>query len=424
MSAITHDAELRLGATRQRLDGFDELTITHDLLAPGSPTTVSLWRPPTDRPWPESALYQLAKVYSPVEFAIDGALQVRGVVERVAVGADHGGATLRLSFRDLTGAAQVADADPHLSLRSETLAGALQKLYQPLGIHVTVGADADEARSTLVGQRPGARARTSYSAELRRARREAASNVGPVGSDPEEVARARTGRSRRQHVDKFRIQPGQKVQAVADALCRRHGYLLFSAPYGDGVGLVIDRPATSPVLYQLTRKRQPDGSVRGNLLAGERTLDAMALPTEVTVFGHSPTTEREDIYHQSAVQNDVLAHPRVESVYLPRPRYLRDAHATKPQIAAQRARRELADANAGFDVYTATVQGWTQGSPGRGPWLYAVNTLAQLDDDETGTRGDWLITQVMFRRSRKDGTLTQMRLVPKGALQLYPDESP
>jgi len=397
VSAITHDAELRLGATRQRLDGFDELTITHDLLAPGSPTTVSLWRPPTDRPWPESELYRLAKVYSPVEFAIDGALQVRGVVERVAVGADHGGATLRISFRDLTGAAQVADADPHLSLRSETLLGALEKLYAAHGIHVTLGIDADDARSTLAGMRPGAR-------------------VSPA---------RRTRRPRRAHpVDKFRIQPGQKVQAVADALCRRHGYLLFSAPYGDGVGLVIDRPATSPVLYQLTRKRQPDGSVRGNLLVGERTLDAMTLPTEVTVFGHSPTTDREDIYHQSAVQNDVLAHPRVESVYLPRPRYLRDAHATKPQIAAQRARRELADANAGFDVYTATVQGWTQGSPGRGPWLYAVNTLAQMDDDETDTRGDWLITQVTFRRSRKDGTLTQMRLVPKGALQLYPDESP
>ena len=397
MSAITHDAELRLGATRQRLEGFDELTITHDLLAPGSPTTVSLWRPPTDRPWPESELYRLAKVYSPVEFAIDGALQVRGVVERVAVGADHGGATLRISFRDLTGAAQVADADPHLSLRSETLLGALEKLYAAHGIHVTLGIDADDARSTLAGMRPGAR-------------------VSPA---------RRTRRPRRAHpVDKFRIQPGQKVQAVADALCRRHGYLLFSAPYGDGVGLVIDRPATSPVLYQLTRKRQPDGSVRGNLLVGERTLDAMTLPTEVTVFGHSPTTDREDIYHQSAVQNDVLAHPRVESVYLPRPRYLRDAHATKPQIAAQRARRELAEANAGFDVYTATVQGWTQGSPGRGPWLYAINTLAQIDDDETDTRGDWLITQVTFRRSRKDGTLTQMRLVPKGALQLYPDESP
>lgn len=397
MSALVHDAELRLGATRQRLDGFDELTLTHDLLAPGSPTTVSLWRPPTDRPWPESALYALAKVYSPVELALDGAPQTRGVIERVAIGAEHSGSWLRLTFRDLTGAAQVADADPHLSLRSETLVGALQKLYAPLGINVTVGIDADEARTTLAGQRPGAR----------------------------NTPARRTRRPRRAHaVDRFRIQPGQKVQAVADALCRRHGYLLFVAPYGDGVGLVIDKPATSPVLYQLTRKRQPDGSVRGNLLTGERTLDASNLPTEVTVFGHSPTTDREDIYHQSAVQNDVLAHPRVESVYLPRPRYLRDPRATKPQVAQQRARRELAVANAAFDVYTATVQGWTQGAPGRGPWLYAINTLAQIDDDETGTRGDWLITQVTFRRSRKDGTLTQLRLVPKGAIQLYPDDSP
>lgn len=389
MSARTHDVELRLGPTRQRLDALDELTLTQDLLAPGSPTTVTLWRPPNAAPWPESDLYALARIYTPAEVWIDGALQVRGVVEKRSVHADHRGAQLRVTFRDLTGAGQVADADPRRSLRNVTLERALQILWVPTGLDVTVGASATEARRTLAGMRPGAR-----------------------------VSTARKSR-RAHHVDRFRIQPGQKIMQVSDALCRRHGYLLYTAPYGEGVGLVIDRPAyDSPVLYQLTRKRQADGTSRGNLLAGGHELDALQLPTEITITGHTHGTAREDAYHRITVANDRLTGPHLAAEFAPRPWYRRDARGHTPQLATQRARREMARANAAFDVYSATVQGWSQG---RGPWLYAVNCMARIDDDETGVRGDWLVTQVTFRRSRGSGTTTDLRLVPKGALVIEPD---
>ena len=56
-------------------------------------------------------------------------------------------------------------------------------------------------------------------------------------------ARTATGRrARRAHrVDQFRVKVGEKVWQLADQLCRRHGYLLYTAPSGDGVALVIER---------------------------------------------------------------------------------------------------------------------------------------------------------------------------------------
>ena len=47
---------------------------------------------------------------------------------------------------------------------------------------------------------------------------------------------------------------------------------------------------------------------------------------------------------------------------------------------------------------------------------------ATLDDVETGAAGDYLVTQVTMSRSRQRGTVSQLRLVPKGALVIEPDE--
>ncbi|NDH45511.1 MAG: hypothetical protein EBY04_03955, partial [Actinobacteria bacterium] len=83
------------------------------------------------------------------------------------------------------------------------------------------------------------------------------------------------------------MQPGTKVWALCEQLCRRHGYLLYTAPCEAGVGLVIDRPAyDSPVLYRFLRRRREDGSSEGNLLDGWQELDATQVPTSATVYGH------------------------------------------------------------------------------------------------------------------------------------------
>jgi prophage tail gpP-like protein len=388
MPAKVHDVEVRLGAARARLTALDEVRISHDMLSPGSVATVALWRQPGERPWPETELFRLAKVFAPVEVAVDGHLQVRGVLEKPRVGADRTGAGLWLSFRDLACAAMVAEASPSLSLRDVTLEEALRRLFEPIGIPVVVGANADDARAVQAGARPGARAPSA-----RRSRR-------------------------RHHVDRFRVQPGTKVWQLAEQLCRRHGYLLYTAPCEAGIGLVIDRPAyDSEVLYQFTRRRNDDGSSTATFLGGFREWDATQLPTSVKVFGHTPHTSREDARHCATVQNDRLTGPRVEPFTQVRPWYRKDKKARTPKVATQKARRLMAQANAGFDVLTLTAQGFGQGNR-----LFAINTMSRVNDEETGTTGDFLITQVSMIRSRAQGTTAQLRLVPKGSLVIEPDE--
>jgi len=384
-----HAVELRLGPERIAVGSWDSLTITHDLLAPTSPWTVTLWRAATMSPWPETDLWPLTRVETPVEVLVDGVVQVRGALGRCEVTGSRQGSPLTLSGRDHAAAAQIADAGPAISLRGVTLEDALRMLFDPLSINLTVGALADEARSALAGMRPGAPRSTS---STRRARR-------------------------RHRVDQFRVKVGEKVWALADQLCRRHGFLLYSAPSGDGVSLVIDRPAyDSPVLYRLTRKRQADGSYEGTILSGGRAVDSSQVPTAVTVFGHSAIASSADAKLRAEVENEGLVHPRVADAFAVRPRYLRDDKARTPDVCRQRARREIARAMAGFDVCTYTVQGWKQS--GR---LFAINAMAHIDDDLTGVHGDWLVTQVTMNRSRSAGHTATLRLVPKGALVIEPD---
>ena len=390
--AQTHDVELRLGPDGVRVGAVDELTVTHDLLAPTSPWTATLWRTASDAPWPESDLWPLAKVDTPAALVVAGAVQVRGYVTRCQVTASRAGSPLSITGRDQAAVAQMADADPAISLRNSTLEDALRRLFDVLGINLTVGMLAADARTALAGMRPGARV--------------------PAAS----TGRRRTAR-RRHKVDQFRVKVGEKVWQLADQLCRRHGYLLYSAPTGDGVALVIDRPAyDSPVLYRLDRKRQQDGSHEGAILAGGRTVDDSQVPTAVTVFGHAAIASREDARLRVRLENEGLVHPRVADAFPVRPRYLRDEKAKTQAQCTQRGRREIARAMAGFDVCEYTVQGF--GQDGK---LYAVNAMARVDDDVCGVRGDWLVTQVVMKRSKAGGHTAQLRLVPKGALVIEPD---
>ena len=188
------------------------------------------------------------------------------------------------------------------------------------------------------------------------------------------------------------------------------------------MGLVIDRPAYDAApAGTLSRRQRADGTWGGTILGGFLDLDATDVPTDVTVFGHGSLTAREDARHESTVGNDALssAH-RVADVHPARHRYVHDPRARTPQIAQQRARREIARAMANFAVYEAMVQGWSHGT-GREARLWTINTPATLDDELSGVRGHWLTTQVHFHRSSGRGHTTRLRLVPPGAIDLEPD---
>lgn len=385
--ARAHTVTLKIGAQELLVTTWDEITITLDLLQPGNPWTVTLWRTARGTAW--TLVRQAAQLLAPVTVEIDGAVQLRGVIERIKDGATRSGAPLTLSGRDLLAGALVSDVDPRLRMRNATLEEVIERAVEPLQIPVTVGVLADEVRRIQAGARPGAR-----SSGLRT--------------------------RRRQHVDRFRPKPGEKVWPFLAALAKRHGYLLYAGPWGDGVGLVIDRPAyDSAPVATLSRQQQPDGTWRGNILDGALDLNATEVPTEVTVYGRTRLTAPQDARHRATLTNDWMRTAnRVAETFPPRPRYLRDPRAHTPQIAEQRARHVIHRAMADFAVYEATVQGFSQGSPAR---LWTINSMVTIADGLTGVRGNWLVTRVDFSRSRQGGHTTRLRLVPPGSIDLEPD---
>lgn len=386
--ARSHVVTLSIGADAVEVTAWDEISITLDMLRPGSPWTVTLWRTGRGEAW--ARVQSVAKLYAPVEVRVDGAVQLRGVIEKIRDGASRAGAPLTLSGRDILAAAMVADVDPRLQLRDTTLAEAFERVLMPLGIEVVVGAEANEVRSIQAGARPGARIPSSSS------------------------------RARRQHrVDRFRPQVGQRAWDFLTQLARRHGYMIYTGPIEGGMGLVIDRPAYDAAPQgSLIRRRRADGTYAGNILDGTLSLDVTDVPTAVTVFGRTRLDAPQDARHSVTVVNADLASRRTADLWLPRPRYIRDTRARSPQIAEQRARHAIARAMQDFAVYEATAQGFSWGTQDR---LWTVNSMVSVDDEITGARDVWLCTSVTFNRSRAGGHTTRLRLVPPGTIDLEPD---
>jgi len=356
------------------------------MLAPGCPFTVTLHRAGREESWQE--LLDDALVFAPLVLEVNGAVQVRGLIRRRRTGADRQGRTLTVSGTDYAGVATVAEVPPTYSLKNTPLVAAIERLYAPLRIPVTVGAAATSAMETQTRTRRGSRG---------------------------------GGRARRRHpVDAIKVRGGEPIQAIADALCRRHGYLLYTAPFEGGVGLVIDRPNyDAPVRHRLTRRRVSDSpeGYEGNVVSAARDTDGTRVPSDATVFGHTGASSSSDARVKVTVVNGGLDHPLVAGDRYPLPRYIRDRRARSPQVAEQRGRREIARSMGDFDVYTATVRGFSFDG-----LVWAVNTMVRVEDDLEGVDGDWLVTRVEFSQNRQTGPVTNLRLVPKGSLVVEPDE--
>lgn len=405
--ALQHEVTLHTGAAGLRLDAWDRYAVSLSMFTPGSPWSVTLFRSRRseaawDRVWKSLALGDR------MFWAIDGAVQMNGRLEEIVDGADpQGGDTLTLSGRDLSGPALRWHADPRVRLKGLTLEDAMTRLFAPLGISVRVGEDVGGTRAVQVG--------TSRS--------------------------ARAGRSttRRRHtLDRTRPQPGETVWQVADAIARRFGYMLWTAPHPEeGLSLVIDVPDyESEVLYEL-RRVYPAGRAPGderlgsetNVLSSRRRVSIRDVPTEVTVCTGSGRGAALADRSTATTLNGALFDEKINGGFvvsegLTQPAYIRAQRARGPAAAAQTAARAINDAMRGFRLYECTVQGHGQRQGDGSVLLYAVNTLARVLDEPRGIDERMLIHELTFKGSGEEsgGAVTALTLGPRHAIQLTPED--
>lgn len=386
---------LRDGTELRNVPSID---VEHDMLNVGSAWAATLWWSDTQgSEWRD--VRRRCKNGELVYVEIGGATQLLGRIEEVQVNAEghDGGLELTISGRDVIGRLLDWDADPRTQLRNTTLEEAIAALCDPFGVRV-LACDAAAEREARGLPRRG--------------------------------RRTRTGRPRRRSpIDTTRIQPGQRVWEIIDKLCRAAGFLVWSAPteYSNTIELVIDKPASaSPPVFAFSREQLTPIEYGGNLLSGRHRVTTRNIPTSVTTFGHTSLASGQDRRMRSTATNGRLRSPYVidPELFGTQPRFLRPDQARTISALEKAAERTFAKAMGEFREYHVRTRGFGQ-LVGEQRRLYTMNTGARIRDDveEPPIDEDMLIKRVHFHQSRGRGQISELVLVPDGAITVTPDEN-
>jgi prophage tail gpP-like protein len=409
----------------QTITAFESYEMTSDLLTPSDAFSLAL-------SVPGSAEYRasiLARIRANPTVTISigrdvpgiaiRAPQMVGIIGSLAYEAnkDHG-ATLRVSGTDKGGLLTTSSANPSLQVTSETeFTSFVRTLVAPYGIQVIT--ESSIARNLATGgnsnsfQRVRSRvargAGVTTSSVSRRALRDAGSTSAVGTSTPRSQAAARSGHAngmvgddvRDLKISEAKPQVGETIWEFIDRHCKRFGILAWMDPQGR---LILSAPDYEQApLYHLRRNLSP-GTAPNNILSGGFTEDIGSQPSSVTVYGRSrghdetrtpfvAVVEQESFFHRPLVVHDNA----VRSVEEARRRGLRELH--------QRAQEKF-------------VLEYEVRDHGNDGYVYAVDSIFDVQDEAIGVAGSYYCTSRTFTKSRTEGTKTRLRLVPKGALAL------
>ncbi len=395
---MQHDVSVHLGTSGLRVDVWAQYHVSLSMLQPGSPWSFTLFRSEhTASTW--DRLRSELRFGERVFVSIDGAGQLNGYVNRIAhATTPHAGETLTVSGHDLAAPALRWHADPRVRLKGLTISEALARLFQPLGITAIVGDHADAARLVQVGTSRGPRAVTS------------------------------TARTRRSHpIDFAHPRPGETVWQVAEAIARRAGYLLWTAPHPErGLTVVLDSPAyaSAPLFDFFRGARQGTAGSRTNILEAEHVVDVTDVPTAVTAFTGGDRGTVLPARSGVTVDNGTLANATVLGGWpvadlLEQPMYVRAERARNPSGATRTAERYIAEANAKLRTLKVKVAGH-----GQRDRIYAINSMSSVRDDLACPQPiseRMLILDVAFSGDPDAGQTTALTLGPDGAIVVTPE---
>lgn len=350
-------------------------------------------------------------------------LQLTGYVDEVEIdNSRDGGTTLRVNGRDK--AALLTDSSVQVGLLTEddsSFTSLVERVVQPWGIRVIT--DFSASRDVLTGrhvaqtvdrlQAEEARAQGIDPERFSRLQRRRADREGrPVdeaaGTTASDRARSRTSNGlvgsdvRRITHRQAAPQAGETAWDFLERHAARLGLMMWMTPRGE-LHIGAPRYRQDP-LYAFTRKWVNDPAKPNSILSGSRRLNGGDRYSEVLVYGRARggdaarSTIRAVLYDELPFERRLVVH---------------DNSIRSQDEADRRAQREVTMRQADADVLEYELA-----NHGMGRYLYAIDTMAAVDDEVVGARGAWYVTRRTFMRSRDGGTTTRVRLVPEGAIVL------
>lgn len=319
--------------------------------------------------------------------------QLAGVIDSLKITAGRGDGTIyAVHGRDL--AAYLVDSDAPLDLltqaESTRFLDVVVAALDPWNLDYTI--DAGAQRDILTGRdhrhpaerlsRDRARAQSGA-----RAARGHANGLAP--SDIETLT-----------LRQAKPQPGQSVWEYLSAHAARLHLMLWMGPGGD---LVVGAPNYDQApSYRFTRRYDGGGNV---LDGGPVVRDSGSLYSEIEVYGraHNGDAARSPI--RGTAFSPTLPHARRLVVH--------DQSIRTTEEAEAHARRLLSEAELGG----LTISYATEGH-GQDGLIYAPDTTADVDDEPGGVSERMYMVGRTLRQSRDLGTTAEVRLIPRGAIQL------
>lgn len=213
------------------------------------------------------------------------------------------------------------------------------------------------------------------------------------------------------------IEPGQARRTVIEQLCSQAGYLAFAAC--DGSHYVVGLPNYNQEIQ--FRFFMP---ASGSLREGEATVRGMGVHestaerySRIIVAGSGTGTGADygdtvaSRYGQ-AKNNDATPEGTGLDFTAPK-RLIIKRSAKSPDEANDLAEREMAKRDSHGKWVSVRAAGHGQLIGGAYTTLFAPDTMSSVEDERTGTQGEYLLTECVYRGSRDGAAETSIHLVPK-----------
>ena len=252
----------------------------------------------------------------------------------------------------------------------------------------------------------------------------------------------------RQPFEEARPHMGEYEYEFLDRHARNVGVMMWMDEAGS---LVFSQPDYSQsAIFKFYRFLPGQNAIKNNILSGGVRRNTANSATTVKVIGHAEGREemRTQVVHtetldprvfqavlrtggdlvdafSSAVVSTPTGQKRVlktrstvESVTTfgnyswPRAKVVRDAHAKDKTRAQHVARRAISRANTNLVTLEYEVQGYEQNG-----YVFAPDTVAYVEDEIGGVRGEFYITGRTLKKDRRSETTT-VKMVPVGAIVL------
>jgi prophage tail gpP-like protein len=216
-----------------------------------------------------------------------------------------------------------------------------------------------------------------------------------------------------------RIEPGQTRLAVITSLAEQAGCLVWES--GDGNELIVGKPNYAQEIQYVFFRPAP-----GSRRAGEATIKSLT-PGRSTRDRYSRVICVGSGAGTNANYGAVVASRYGEAKDNPATAGGEGRDFTAPKVlivqkgvqsskeAATAAAEEKARRDARGNTLTVVAPGHGQVVAGQRPTLFALDTLALVQDEVTGARGVYLLEAMNHNSGRGDGEETVLTLVKKGA---------